>query len=180
MSKTNTLFLTEPHYEANNDVFTAELHLTVNDVTVRVGHLHIDNHGVILNVSPDNMQIITENTPVTNQLHLSSFVTTALSDAYWKLDQNNEPLYIDCFQEGDVIVLKMINHKGFSGPVLRHSEDFKGGIGGDSILELWQEAEDYFRFNVYKPGVSDETIGTYDNLEDAMEGLSDYKAEQEI
>jgi hypothetical protein len=105
-----TLFLAEPHYEAGTDVFTAELQLTINDVTARMGLLHIDNHGVIFNVPPANAMLVIENMPVTNQLHLASLVTAALSDAFLSLDLSGGGTYYDAFINGDdVLVLEVIN-----------------------------------------------------------------------
>lgn len=94
MAQISKLFLTEPHYDVSTDVFTAELQLTINDVTARMGFPHIDPHGVILNVAPSKMTKIIENMPVANQLHLASLVTTALSDLSL---QSESGLYIDAF-----------------------------------------------------------------------------------
>lgn len=100
------LFLTEPHYDPTFDSFSAEIQLTVGIVTIYIGKLIVDSHGVILNTSNENAMYVIENMPVLNMLHLSALITTALSEAFMNLPGEEFVGYQDAFKDGDVIVLE--------------------------------------------------------------------------
>lgn len=87
-----------------------------------------------------------------------------------------------------------IDDTGTELPAMRfYSDRFAAGVGDTYSLEIWQEASDYFLLNIvgfsWHPSENgardeiidtDETIGTYSTLLEALAAVQAYAHEQEL